>query len=524
MSDPAKTPDGEHHAFIGAAKLIAACTMLSRVLGLVRDIMMATFFGAAAVSDAFFTAWKIPNLFRRLFGEGAVSSALVPTFTASIKTRSDEQTRKLFSVTFTAMFLLLGALTLLIEGVVNGLLWWGEFTPRTTLLLQYLAILMPYMVLICLSAFLMAVLNAYKHFFAPAMMPVVLNVVWIGGLYLIMLLVGDQAAGGRWLSIVILIGGGLQLLFQVPFAMRRGLRLRPSTDFSDPEFRRILRLWVPVVIGSAVVQVNALVDHGLAYFVVPYTGAPTFLHYGNRLMHLPIALIGVAISTAVLPTLSEHAAGEEPEKFKRSLIAALRVTLFLAMPAGIGLMATSRPLVEVIFRHGAFTLTAAGRTAWVVFCYALGIWAHTGVFVLLRAFYAVRDTRTPLRVALVMVLLNLALNLTLIWFLAEAGLALATSISGMAQFVVLWVILRKRLGRLGGRDVAHSSLKTLAMSLVMGAAAAAAWHYLWPEDAWIGVRVGVLAGIILGAMGVFAAGAALLRMSELRQILRLRRQ
>lgn len=523
MSNSADKSEHAHHSFLGGAKVIAGCTMLSRVLGVARDVMMAAFFGASAVSDALLTAWTIPNLFRRLFGEGAVSSALVPTFTSSIRTRPAEETQRLFSVTFTAMFLFLAALTLIIEGVVSGMLWWGDISEKTRLLLEYLTLLMPYMMLICLCAFFMAALNAHRHFFAPAMMPVVLNVVWVAALYFIGLKIVDRETGGTWVAAAILFGGALQLLFQVPFALKRGVKLRPSFEFSHPGFRHILRLWIPVIIGSAVIQINALVDRGLAYFVVPHEGAATALFYGNRLMHLPIALIGVAISTAVLTTLSEHAAAAEKEKFKRALMSALRVALFLAIPAGIGLMALCSPTVEVIFRRGKFSAAAAGRTAWVVLCYGVGIWAQTGVFVLLRAFYALKNTRTPFRVATAMVALNLALNLTLIWFLDEAGLALATSISGMTQFVVLFALLRRRLGPLGGREAAAASVKTLSVSLVMGAFAALAWRYWWPGDAGILTRVGVLGAIVLGAVLIFAAGGALLGMSELRQLLRTRR-
>jgi len=204
-------------------------------------------------------------------------------------------------------------------------------------------------------------------------------------------------------------------------------------------------------------------------------------------------------------------------------MSALRLALFLSIPASLGLVALSSPIIEVMFRHGKFTGAAADRTAFVLVCYGLGVWAQTGVFVLLRAFYARKDTRTPLFVAWTAVLLNVTLNLTLIWFLKEAGLALATTISGVAQFVMLFVLLRRRLGPLGGRDAAVASMKTLGVSVVMGALAALAWYFLWPAGAHHVVRIVVLAGIIVGAVGVFLAGTAALGMDELRQVLRFRR-
>ncbi|HUU42626.1 MAG TPA: murein biosynthesis integral membrane protein MurJ [Planctomycetota bacterium] len=538
MSHTTESPDHDHHAFISSAKLIAGCALVSMTLGAARDVLMAKYLGAGMVASALLTAWTIPNLFRRLFGEGAVSSAMVPAFTSSLHTRSDGETQRLFSVTFTVLLLVLAAVTLVVEGAVAGVLRWGEPGEATRLLLEYLAVLMPYMVLICLTAFFMAVLNAHRHFFAPAFMPVILNVVWIAALVLVGWLGLSRTSSGRWLVVAILVGGVLQLLFQVPFAWRRGVRLRLSLAVHDPDFRQIVRLWIPVIIGSAVIQINALVDRGLAFLVVPHEGSAAVLFYGNRLMHFPISLIAVAISTAVLPTLSTHAVTHETEKFKRTLMSALRMTLFLAIPAGIGLMVLASPVVEVIYRHGAFMKTDATvqtlwdrvvgiapavRTTWVVLCYTAGVWAQTGVFILLRAFYALKDTRTTVYVASVMVLFNLALNLTLIWFMDEAGLALSTSVAGVLQFVVLSMLLRRRLGPLGGREAWRTSVKTLAVSLVMGVLVLAAWYRFWPVDAGIWVRAGVLVTLIVAATGVFVLGATVLKMSELGQLLRRRR-
>jgi putative peptidoglycan lipid II flippase len=523
---PAEAPrDHAHHSFLSAAKLIAACTLMSLLLALVRDMMMAAYLGGGLVASAFAIAWTVPNLFRRLFGEGAVSSAFIPAFTLSLKTRPNEDTQKLFSVTFTVMLLVLAAVTVLVEFAACGLRWGvGLSAPKTRLLLEYTAMLMPYMLMICLTAFFMAVLNSYKHFFAPAIMPVLLNVVWIGALAVIRKTIPDPEVGATWLAGAILFGGLVQMLFQVPFALKHGMRLRLSLDYSHPGFRQVLRLWGPVIIGSAAVQLNMLVDKALALFAVEDPGAAAFLQYGSNLMHFPLSLIAVAVSTAVLPSLADHAAGNEVEAFKRTLMSAVRMTLFLAIPAGIGLMALAGPIVEVIYRRQAFTPHAAMRTAWVVFFYSIGVWAQTGTFVLLRGYYALKDTRTPVKVSALVVLFNLGLNLTFVWFMAEAGLALATSLSGMAQFVVLLAILRRRLGPLGGTEAARSSLRTLAVSLVMGAAAALGWHFRWPGSAGIAARAGMLAALLVVSVSIFVAGCLVLRMPELRDLLRFRRR
>ena len=523
MTQP--TERDEHHAFIGSAKIIAACTLLSRVLGMVRDVAMAAFFGAGPVSDAFFTAWRIPNLFRRLFGEGAVSSALVPTFTESIRTRDDASTQTLFSVTFTVWFILLAALTLLLEAVIVGLSFTNVFGDRTQLLLKYAAILSPYMMLICLAAFFMGVLNAHRHFFAPALMPVMLNVVWIAALAAFFLLgTSDTRKAGVWLAIAVLIGGAVQVLMQIPYARRFGVRLRPSLDVAHPGFRQILVLMGPVILGSAVVQINTLVDGMLAYYLVPGEGAATFLFYGNRLDQFPLAIIGVAISTAVLTPLSEHAAANDLPRFKRTLASALRMTLFLGIPAAVGLMVLCVPIIEVIFQRREFLRADAIRTAWVLFFYGMAVWAHAGVFVILRAFYALKDTRTPPKVAAWMVLLNLALNLTLVWPLKEGGLALATSLCGGVQLAILILVLRRRIGLMGARGIILTGVKTALVSLAMGAAAFAGWYWFWPTGARTIVRVGMLIVLLVVAVGIFIGGSLLLRMPELKQVVRLRKR
>jgi putative peptidoglycan lipid II flippase len=517
--------DDSHHSFLGSAKIIAACTLLSRALGMVRDMAMAAFFGAAAgpVSDAFFTAWRIPNLFRRLFGEGAVSSALVPTFTESIKARDDVSTQALFSVTFTIWFIFLAALTLVLEAVILGLSFTTVFGERTQLLLKYATILSPYMLLICLAAFFIGVLNAHRHFFAPAVMPAMLNVTWIAALAAFFLLRTSTEKAGAWLSVAVLVGGLIQVLMQVPYARHFGVRLRPSLEVGHPGFRQILGLMGPVILGSAVVQINTLVDGMLAYYLVPGRGAATYLFYGNRLDQFPLAIIGVAISTAVLTPLSEHAAANDLPRFKRTLASALRMTLFLGIPSAVGLMTLCSPIVEVIYQRKAFTSADTLRTAWVLFYYGMAVWAHAGVFVILRAFYALKDTRTPPKVAAWMVLLNLVLNLTFVWPLKEGGLALATSLCGGVQLAILILALRKRIGLMGARGIVMTGLKTTLVSLAMGAAAFAGWYWLWPTGGRTIVRLGMLVALLVAAVGIFIGGSLLLRMPELKQIMRLKR-
>jgi putative peptidoglycan lipid II flippase len=490
------------------------------VLGLARDVLWARYFGDSPASSAFVTAWTVPNVFRALFGEGAVNSAMVPTFTESLKTRTPEETGRLYSVTFTVMLIALGALTLLIELGLAAAGVWGDLSEKTALLLKYTAAMMPYMPLICLAGFFMAALNAQKHFFAPAFMPALLNVVWIGAIIVFARPPLEDA--GLWVAFATVFAGLLQVLFQVPFAAARGMRLRLSLDIHNPAFRQILTLLAPVVIGSAAIEVNVLVNWGLAYFAVPYKGAAACLFFGNRMVQLPMAMVGLAISTAVLTPLSEHAALKDMLAFRRTLSSALRFNLFLTVPASAALVALASPIVEVLFRHGKFGPEAATRTVWVILFYCIGLWAQTGVFVILRAFYALKDTRTPPRVAIANVLLNIALSLVFIFVLRleERGLALATSLCGIVQFSTLFLILRKRIGLLGGRGIAFTAMKSFAVSVVMAAFGAGLWWMWWPESSGIVIRAGALVALCLGCGLIFAAGTAALRMPELKQLLR----
>ena len=512
--------------------VISACTLLSRVLGLVRDVLWTAHFGAGMASSAWAVAVTVPNVFRALFGEGAVNSAMVPTFTESLKTRTAEETQKLYAVTFTAMLLTLGAITLLVELGLGAAALAGNYSGENRLFIRYAAAMMPYMPLICLAGYFMAVLNAQKHFFAPAFMPAILNVVWIAAILLFARFPVEDAV--LYVSFSTLLAGLLQVLFQVPFARKRGWKFALDFDFAYPPFRQIVFLLVPVLIGSGVIEINVLVNRMLAFKAVPYEGAPACLFFADRLVQIPMAMVGLAISTAVLPALSAHAVLLDMGEFRRTLGSAVRTTMFLVIPASIGLIALAEPMVEVFFRRGAFDVEAAQRTAWVIRLYGIGLWAQSGIFVLLRAFYALKDTKTPVRVSIATVCLNLALNLSVVWFLAEKGLALSTAVCAMAQFVVLYALLRRRLGssseasakeeRIEGRATLVSAVETLSASLVMGGVAYLGWHFFWPAHAGILARAAALAGIVLVSAGVFVAAAAMLGVDEMKRILRLGRR
>jgi putative peptidoglycan lipid II flippase len=500
----------ERTEVLKSASVLGVLTVLSRILGMVRDIVCAALFGAGEVWDAFIIAWTVPNLFRRLFGEGALASTFIPVYTETLEKEGDARAREFASRLFGAQLLLLGGLTVL--GVTGALLFapflalFGALDPKIGLAGGLTAFLMPYMLLVCSTALLAALLNAHRRFALAAAAPVVLNTFWIAG------------AAVAWavfappvriyvMSGFILAGGGAQALMLLgPLLGRRRIGfLRP--DFKDPGVRSVARLAVPVVFGLAILQVNVLLDRVIAEVCVEGDGAVSALYFGNRLMQFPLGVIGIAVATAVFPHLARSSALEDRKGFNRLVGVSLRGTLFMAIPAAAGLMVLADGLVRLLFGHGAFADTpgAAGRTATVVVLYAAGLAAYCAIAVVTRGFYALKDTRTPVKIASVMVVLNLALNLGLVWTpLREGGLALATALTAWVNFFVSLVLLGRRQGTSWMGDVLTQSLRPL---LAAGAMALGTW-FLYSRLA-TALAGGGKAGAAVAVLGSVCAGGGL---------------
>lgn len=460
---------------------------MSRVLGLTRDILCASVFGTGMVWDAFAVAFRVPNLFRRLFGEGALTAAFVPVFTEYLEKRGKRESWILVSVVATALGLFLGLVVILGEVVFYILPSLTPLSEKWQLVLELLAVMFPYMPLICLAALVSAVLNCLRHFIMPALSPVILNVCWILGLLYLSPMMGDtQEERIFGVAIAIIIAGVLQYGMQLLVLRREGNIVSPVLDLSHPGLKKITGLVGPMVFGLAVVQVNVLMDSliaigfsstpdgpdsftlfGEAYKYPLQSGAASVLYYGDRIIEFPLALVGIAMATAMFPTLSTYAVREDWEAFSTTLRKVLQIVVFISIPASLGLMILGGPLIELFFVRHAFTEESALRTTSVVFFYATGIWAFCSLHILIRAFYSVQDTRTPVKVGASMVVLNLTLNLSLIWFLREGGLALATAVSAMAQTAILFIILKRKLHIKGLGEVLASIGKTLLISAVM---------------------------------------------------------
>lgn len=477
----------EKKSFLKSAKTVSLCTLLSRVLGLARDIICASFFGTSLAWDAFVVAFKIPNLFRRLFGEGALSAAFIPVFTEYLETKSKKDAWELVNVTGTLLFIILGSLVVLAEITFSVIPLVVSLNHKWELVLNLLLITFPYVLFICLVALAMAVLNSLKHFLIPALAPVALNICWIMGVFLLTPIFGSTLENKiSGLAVAILIGGVVQLAMQLPVLKKEGITFKPSLYFSHPGLKRILALMLPIIFGLAAVQINVLMDSfiaiafakppggaesfSIAGIAIPYpleTGAASVLYYADRLIQFPLGVFGIAMATAVFPFFSTYAARKDWTNFTDTFNQAVRIVLFIGIPASAGLILLRKPLVELFYERNAFTAESTYRTTAVILFYSLGVWAYSASHVIIRAFYSIQDTKTPVKVGAGMVGLNLILNLTLIWFLREGGLALATAMSATVQIIILFVLLHKKLNITGHKHIITSAIKTLIATFFM---------------------------------------------------------
>jgi putative peptidoglycan lipid II flippase len=327
--------------------------------------------------------------------------------------------------------------------------------------------MMPYLLLVCLTGFLSAVQNALEQFAVPALASCLLNICWIAGVISITFF---PTLGIYSVAIAVLVSGFLQVWMQVWSVRTKGVRFRFDPDWRAPEIGKMINLMWPVVVGLGVTQINFLVDGFIAWFCVPNIGGNAVLFYGNRLMQFPLGVFGIAIGTAIFPALAKYAARGDRESFLSFMNQGIRSTLFVAVPSAALMIALARPIVELVYQRGQFTLQSTDRTTAVLIYYTAGLWAYCALQVVTRAFYALQDTRTPVKVGAWMVLCNLLLNLTLVWPMWEGGIALATAITATLNLIIMGNILRGRMGRIGASSVLISALRICAVTAAAGAA------------------------------------------------------
>ncbi len=452
----------------GTAGVIGLFTLMSRILGLVRDMVLASFFGSGMAADAFFVALRIPNLLRRLFAEGSLTIAFIPVFTEYLTLKSKADAFELARIVFTVLSLILVVVTILgilfapwiVKIQAFGFGSSGIKYDLTVLLTQ---ITFPYIFFIGIVAFFMGVLNSLRHFAAPAAAPIFLNVGIIGAACFISPHCVEPIVG---VAMGVILGGALQAALQLPWIFGAGLRLFPKWKPLHPAVRRIGRLMLPAVFGSAVYQLNQFVGTLLASFLPE--GSISWLYYADRLVQFPLGIFAIAIATAALPSLAADAALKNHPQFQGTLNHALCLVFFITLPSTVGLLILGRPIVELLFQRGAFGAESSAMTTDALACYTAGLWAFSGMRVLLSAFYALQDTKTPVKVAFIALGVNVISSLLLMGPLKHAGLALALSIASTVQFVCLVVFLRKKKFLNNLAPVLKSFLKSVSASLVMG--------------------------------------------------------
>lgn len=503
-----------------SAGLFGLATMASRILGLIRDQVLAFYFGAGDAQDAFRVAFRIPNLVRDLFAEGAMSAAFVPTFTHELATEGKPRAWRLANSVVTALLILTGALVVLgivfAEPLVRLYAEGFERVPGKLELTVFMARLMtPFLTMVAVAAVFMGMLNALGHFFVPALSPAMFNVATI--VITIGLVPYASSFGVDGIVLVAastLVGGLGQLLIQWRPLRQEGYRYRPSLDLRDPALGRVLLLMGPGTIGLAATQVNIFVNTRFA--ANEGTGAIAWLDYAFRLMYLPIGLFGVSIAAASTPAFSRFVAAGDRKQMRGTIASAIGLMLALNVPATFGLIVLAEPIIALIFEHGRFTAGDTEATARALRFYALGLVGYSVVRIVSPAFYALRRSRVPVGASIVSVAINVVLAFVLVRAMGFAGLALATTLAAIANAGLQLVLLRRELDGIESGRLIVSLLKTTAAGSVMAVAA-------WGVNAWLetvlpgeavlhqAVRVGAA---ILAGLGVLSATAWALRLHE----------
>ena len=506
----------ENARVVRAASVVGIATMLSRVFGFLRDMIVAGFFGAGLTTDAFFVAFRIPNLLRRLLAEGSLTVSFVPVFTEYLRNKTREEALELANITFTALSIILVAVSLL--GVLFSPLIVTVMAPgfarmpaQYELAVFLTRLMFPYILLISLVALCMGILNSLRHFAAPALSPVVLNVAMILAALTLRGFFQEPVVA---LAVGVMAGGVLQLAMQWPFLIKMGVRLKPDFRFRHPGVKRIGMLMLPAAFGAAIYQINIFIGTILASLL--QAGSVSYLYYADRIVELPLGVFAIAVGTATLPSFSEQAAQGRIEELKRTISFSLRLILFITIPATIALIALRVPIISVLFQRGEFGVRSTELTAQALLFYSVGLWAFSVIRIIVAAFYSLQDTRSPMKAAIVALIVNALFSVILMFPLKHGGIALATSIASAVNVGMLWVILTRRVGPILGGEFAPSVGKTALASLVM-------WGVIllidlltpWDTAGPLGARLIYLALCVTAGGAAFFAAAHLLKSPDM---------
>lgn len=499
-----------------SAGVVSIAVFMSRLTGLARESVMARLFGAGLIYDAFMLGFRIPNLTRDLFAEGALSSAFVPTFTEYLAKRSKEEAARLVNLVATAIILVVGTVCLLgmlfapviVRFMAPG---FAAVPGKFEMAVSMTRIMFPFLLLVALAAQAMGVLNASNKFGVPAMASTFFNIGSVGFGLLLGVALGPALHLSRIevMAFGVVLGGALQLIWQLPSLYSMGYRFRTAFDWKHPGLMRIGRLMVPAILGNAAVQINVMVNTNFASSIADpvrgLDGPVSWLGYAFRFMQLPLGLFGAAVGSATLPTISRSAAAGNMDEFRRTLSKSLGMIFLLTLPSSVGLIVLGKSIIGAIYQGGRFQLYDTQQTAVALSCYAIGLAGYAALKVLGPAFYALGDARTPMYVSLASIAINYGTAVAMIRYsgLGHAGLAVSTSAVALFGFLVLFEILRRRIGGVYGRALTSVIIKVSAASLVM---AGVVWLSTNGMERWLGVtQLDRLADIAVSIpLGLFA--------------------
>ena len=483
-------------------------------------MVIAAFFGTGMVADAFVVAFRIPNLLRRLFAEGSLTIAFIPVFTEYLTRKSKQDAFDMARVVLTFLSLILVVVTLLgvmfapwvVRLQAFGFGASGEQYELTVLLTR---ITFPYVLLVSIVAFFMGVLNSLRRFAAPAAAPIFLNVGIIGAACLISPHLQAPVVG---VALGVIIGGILQVGLQIPWVYREGMNLFPRWQPDHPAVKQIGLLMLPTVFGSAVYQLNSFIGTLLASFLEK--GSVSSLYFADRLVQLPLGVFAISIATALLPSLSTHAVGKDLNGFEKTLNHSMRLVFFIALPATAGLIILGEPIIRVLLERGDFSAGSTHMTHQALLFYSLGLWAYSGIRILLPGFYAFQDTKTPVKVAFVAFFVNLIAALSLMGPLANGGIALALSVSSSVQFCLLLFLLKRKVRLTHLNRVLFSFLKSALASVIMGLGVFylhATWLTVDPGEGSLHMILD-LSILVVSGIGIYVGAARILGCPELTSV------
>ncbi|MCK4739615.1 MAG: murein biosynthesis integral membrane protein MurJ [Deltaproteobacteria bacterium] len=503
------------------AGIMGVATLVSRVLGFLRDAIIAAFFGAGFVADAFFVAFRVSNLLRRLAGEGALTPSFVPVFTEVLEKKTRAEAERFVSGAFTIFFIMLTLLAVL--GVIFAENLIALMSPgfsaspgKAELATNLTRLMFPYMVFIGLMALSMGVLNSFKHFTAPALSPIFFNISIIVSVLLLSPILNEPVYAIAW---GVLIGGFLQFVIQLPFLKKYGMLPRPLFILGDPAIKKVFILMAPAALGIGVYQLNNIIVLRFASELIE--GSVSYLYYASRLIELPLGIFAVSVATAVLPSLSEFAVKKDYESFKESLSFSLKLTNLVTIPATIGLCILGVHIVELLFARGAFGATEVSGTVFALYFYALGIVPIATSRILVSVFFAMKDSKTPFYVALITVVFNIAACLFLMKPLGHGGLALATTLSALLNMICLFGVLKVKFGSFKVGSVLKDALKSIIAATFMALIVySLSFLFNWNALGTLG-KIIVLGVEILIGVGVYFGVCRVLKVEEVTFLLAL---